>query len=96
MKDGFVELDFSSFEEPGEYYLKIGELESKPFQIGLDAFLATAWHTLNFFYAERCGYDQPGIHQACHQDVTCVHPDGRSLAVNGGWHDAADLTPRNR
>jgi hypothetical protein len=54
--------------------------------------LSTAWRTLNFFYAERCGFDQPGIHQVCHKDIFCVHPDGRRITVNGGWHDAADLT----
>ncbi|MCW3094330.1 MAG: hypothetical protein JWP81_5399 [Ferruginibacter sp.] len=89
---GFVQLDFSSFNKPGYYTLKAGNRITKPFAIGEEAWLATAWHTLNFFYAERCGYDQPGIHQPCHQDVVCVHPDGRKIPVNGGWHDAADLT----
>ena len=92
LENGFVLLDFSSFNTPGNYILKIGNIETKPFAIGDEAWLATAWRTLNFFFAERCGFDQPGIHQACHQDVTCVHPDGRSIVVNGGWHDAADLT----
>lgn len=89
---GFVQLDFSNFNTPGYYTLKIANRTTKPFAIGADAWLATAWHTLNFFYAERCGYDQPGIHQACHQDVMCLHPDGRRIPANGGWHDAADLT----
>ncbi len=53
---------------------------------------ATAWRTLNFFFAERCGFDQKGTHQPCHQDVTCIHPDGRKINVNGGWHDAADVS----
>jgi hypothetical protein len=92
LDSGFVQLDFSSFNTPGYYTLKAGGSVTKPFAIGEAAWLATAWHTLNFFYAERCGYDQPGIHQACHQDVFCVHPDGRKIPVNGGWHDAADLT----
>lgn len=92
LDSGFVQLDFSNFNNPGFYTLKIDGRVTKPFAIGEDAWLATAWHTLNFFYAERCGYDQPGIHQPCHQDVVCVHPDGRRLPVNGGWHDAADLT----
>jgi Glycosyl hydrolase family 9/Cellulase N-terminal ig-like domain len=89
---GFVQLDFSGFNKSGFYTLKAGNRITRPFAIGEEAWLATAWHTLNFFYAERCGYDQPGIHQACHQDVVCVHPDGRKIPVNGGWHDAADLT----
>lgn len=92
VKDGFVVLDFSDLEAHGRYTIAVGGLRSKPFAIGDEAFLATAWRTLNFFYAERCGYDQPGIHQECHQDVLCVHPDGRTLSVAGGWHDAADLT----
>ncbi len=92
LDNGFVQLDFSSFNTPGYYTLKSGNRVTKPFAIGDDAYLATAWRTLNFFYAERCGYDQPGIHQLCHQDVVCVHPDGRRITVNGGWHDAADLT----
>ena len=92
MDSGFVRLDFTPYNTPGYYTLKIDNRITKPFPIGDEAWLATAWRTLNFFYAERCGYDQPGIHQACHQDVFCVHPDGRRIPVNGGWHDAADLT----
>jgi hypothetical protein len=89
---GFIQMDFTNFKKSGYYTLRIGALETKPFPIGDDAYLATAWHTLNFFFAERCGYNQPGIHQICHQDVYCVHPDGRKISVSGGWHDAADLT----
>jgi len=92
LSNGFVQLDFSSFNTSGYYTLKTNNLTTKPFAIGEDAYLATAWHTLNFFYAERCGFDQPGIHQPCHTDVTIVHPDGRKLSAAGGWHDAADLT----
>ncbi len=92
LDSGFVQIDFTNFTRPGYYTLKIGGIETKPFPVGDDAYIATAWHTLNFFFAERCGYDQPGIHQVCHQDVYCAHPDGRKVSVSGGWHDAADLT----
>jgi hypothetical protein len=92
MKDGFVVLDFSPLEIPGQYTIHIDNLASKPFAIGDDAYLSTAWRTLNFFYSERCGYDLPGIHQECHQDVFCMHPDGRTISVAGGWHDAGDMT----
>ena len=74
------------------YVDDIGDLRSQPFPIGNEAYLATAWRTLNFFFSERCGFDQPGIHQECHQDVFVFHPDGRSMSIAGGWHDAADLT----
>ncbi len=92
LENGFTVLDFSVFNTPGYYTLSIDGIRSKPFAIGDQAYLATAWHTLNFFYTQRCGYDQPGLHQECHLDVFCFHPDGRSLCIAGGWHDAADLT----
>lgn len=92
LDSGFSLLDFSNCNTAGYYTLKTGNRKTKPFAIGDDAFISTAWHALNFFFAERCGYDQPGIHQACHQDVTIVHPDGRKVNASGGWHDAADLT----
>ncbi len=92
LENGFVLLDFSPLNTSGLYSLKIGSLTSGTFPIGENAWLSTAWRTLNFFYAERCGFDQPGIHQVCHKDIFCVHPDGRRIPVNGGWHDAADLT----
>lgn len=92
LDNGFVQVDFSSIKTPGYYILKIDNRSTQPFPIGDEAFLATAWRTLNFFYSERCGYDQPGIHQECHKDVTLVHPDGRRVSISGGWHDAADLT----
>ena len=91
-ENGFTILDFSRFDNPGFYTLSVDGLITKPFAIGDQAYIATAWRTLNFFYAQRCGYDQPGIHQECHLDVFCFHPDGRSLSIAGGWHDAADLT----
>jgi len=91
-KNGFVVLDFSDFDTPGFYTIAIANIRSKPFSIGDHAYLATAWRNLNFFYGQRCGYDQQGLHQECHLDVFCFHPDGRCLSLAGGWHDAADLT----
>lgn len=92
LDSGFVQMDFSKVVKEGWYVLRTGGLVTRPFPIGRGAWLATAWRTLNFFFAERCGVDQPGIHQPCHLDAYCVHPDGRKLGVSGGWHDAADLT----
>lgn len=91
-KGGFVTLDFTALDTPGRYVVEMADRRTRPFPIGDEAWLATAWRTLNFFYAERCGFDLPGIHQECHQDVLAIHPDGRTLSVAGGWHDAGDLT----
>ncbi len=92
LENGFVLLDFSPLDISGYYTIKIGSSASGKFPVGENAWLSAAWRTLNFFYSERCGWDQPGIHQVCHKDIFCVHPDGRRILVNGGWHDAADLT----
>lgn len=92
LENEFKLLDFTGFDTPGRYTLHIGELSTNPFHIGDDAYLSAAWKTLNFFYAERCGDDIPGIHSICHQDVMSVHPDGRKINISGGWHDAGDLS----
>ena len=92
LDDGFRLLDFTACNDQGDYTIRVGDRQSKPFPIGDEAYLSAAWKALSFFFAERCGYDVPGIHSACHKDATCVHPDGRRLSVAGGWHDAADVT----
>ena len=51
----------------------------------------TILKALNFLYAERCGMAIPGVHGICHRDWTVVHGDQR-IVINGGWHDAGDLT----
>ena len=92
----FSALDFSAFRTPGRYRLRVGDCVSKPFPIGAEAYLSSAWKSLNFFLAERCGYAVPGAHSECHLDVMSRHPDGRMKCVAGGWHDAGDLTQDGR
>lgn len=87
----FQVLDFTEVNTPGEYTLKVGELASQSFRVGPDVWEQTARKVLNFFYAERCGYAVPGVHDVCHQDWQAKH-NGKTLAINGGWHDAGDLS----
>lgn len=95
-EDGFAVLDFSGVTENGWYTLRAGDISSRPFPIGHDAYLSSAWKTLNFFFAERCGFPVQGAHTECHLDVMSRHPDGRQKCVAGGWHDAGDLTQDGR
>ncbi|MCL2093529.1 MAG: glycoside hydrolase family 9 protein [Treponema sp.] len=92
LDQGFKKLDFSEFKTPGFYTIQAGPLSSGFFAIGNDAYLGAAWKTLNFFFAERCGFEVPGLHIECHLDTYSQHPDGRTLPIHGGWHDAADLS----
>ncbi len=87
----FQVMDFSAVRKPGTYVLKAGNTASKPFRIGDDVYERTVWKALNFFYAERCGMEIPGVHGNEHQDWVCVHGDKR-MVINGGWHDAGDLS----
>lgn len=87
----FQVMDFSEVRKQGIYILKAGDVSTQPFRINANIWDRTIWKALNFFYAERCGVEIPGVHGKCHQDWTCVHGDKRMI-INGGWHDAGDLT----
>ena len=85
-------LDFTPFNTPGEYCLTTeGGLSTQPFRIGSRIWEDSEWRVLNFIFCQRCGYAVPGVHGACHADLTSQH-DGRSVTYNGGWHDAGDLS----
>jgi hypothetical protein len=87
----FRVLDFSELSKPGQYLIRYGSLATQPFAVSDSVWRDTIWKTLNFFYCERCGEAVPGIHDYCHGDWQGVHGD-RKLVINGGWHDAGDLS----
>lgn len=87
----FQVLDFTEFATPGFYYLRAGNRKTQPFAIGTDVWESSLSKAINFFYAERCGFALPGVHDVCHADWVMTH-GGKSIVVNGGWHDAGDLS----
>ena len=87
----FQVLDFTTFNLPGSYKLKIEEQETPPFQIGNDIWDNSLWRVLNFIFCQRCGYPVPGKHSTCHTDLCAVH-NGEKISYAGGWHDAGDLS----
>ncbi len=84
-------LDFSTVQQPGNYFLRSGDTSTRSFRIGDDAWRDSIVKAVNFMYSERCGTVVPGIHGICHQDDYSFHGDKRIL-VNGGYHDAGDLS----
>ena len=86
-------LNFSEFNEEGEYYLSIGNIKTEKFIIGnvKEVWENSIWKSLNFIFCERCGYPVHGKHGVCHGDITAEH-NGKKLIYNGGWHDAGDLS----
>ena len=84
-------LDFSELQTPGKYLLRAGDVSTRPFEIGQEAWRESIWKAINFMYSERCGTVIPGIHGICHMDDYSIHGDKR-IIVNGGYHDAGDLS----
>lgn len=89
--DDYALLDFSSLDRQGMFQLRFGALKSAPFRIGKSPLREPLNAGLNFFFGERCGFAVPGIHDVCHQDWRVEH-NGGHLFINGGWHDAGDLS----
>jgi len=87
----FQVLDFTSYTTPGSYLLRAGQTAGRPFAISDDLWFGTIEKALNFYYGERCGFDVPGVHRVCHQDWQGTH-EGQTKIINGGWHDAGDLS----
>lgn len=84
-------LDFSGFRQAGNYRLQTDGFTTSAFRIGENIWENSVWKALNFIFCERCGYPVPGKHDHCHADIYATH-NGRTVAYNGGWHDAGDMS----
>lgn len=91
--------DFSTFMEPGEYYLDVpGVGRSVKFRIGSDVYSGVLSAAMLGLYGQRCGTavslrDRDGRlfeHGACHTDDAVVNETNEAFDVTGGWHDAGD------
>jgi hypothetical protein len=87
----FKQLDFSGFRKEGTYRIRTGKLVSNPFPIKQDIWIAPVFKAMNFYYCQRCGYEVPGLHKACHMDWQGFKGDVKKV-INGGYHDAGDLS----
>lgn len=87
----FETIDFTDYRNEGEYVIRVGDVTTQPFYINRNIWENSAWRVLNFMFVERCGYPVPEKHGACHADLNGVH-NGQPFTVNGGWHDAADMS----
>ncbi len=90
-KGSFGLIDFTGYEQPGRYHLRVDGVATAGFAIGERVMEEAAWKALNFIYAERCGYPVGGGHSSCHHDILAKH-DGVTTPYCGGWHDAGDVS----
>jgi len=86
-------LNFSNFEEPGTYYVRIGEIQSPRFRISNHVYAGAADFLLKYMRQQRCGYN-PLLKDSCHTRdgfiVDSPERDSAHIDVVGGWHDASD------
>ncbi|KNY28340.1 Cellulose 1,4-beta-cellobiosidase [Pseudobacteroides cellulosolvens ATCC 35603 = DSM 2933] len=98
-------IDFSSFTTPGkDYQLSIGNIQSFPFDIGIDMYLQMKYDALKYFYHARSGIeikmpycvDSKWARPAGHPNDEAALIAGRnysgpsSINGTGGWYDGAD------
>jgi hypothetical protein len=87
----FQLMDFSELQVEGTYQIQAGSLITESFLISNKVWESSIWKTINLFYCLRCGTEIPDIHGVCHRDFRCEHGD-QQIVINGGWHDAGDLS----
>jgi hypothetical protein len=90
----FETIDFTDFKREGQYMIRVGDVTSQPFAINNNLWDNSAWRMVNFMFCERCGYPVPGKHGVCHSDLNGEY-NGHIYPVNGGWHDAADMSQQS-
>ncbi len=88
-----LRLQFSSFVQPGKYYLQCGNAQSPVFVISNNVYDGAADFSLNYLRQQRSGFN-PFLNDSCHTgDGYTMYgpmPDTMHIDVAGGWHDATD------
>jgi endoglucanase len=91
--DHHAQLDFSSFNKEGEYFLRAGDAKSSTFRISASIYADLPDQLLEFMRQQRCGYN-PWVDAVCHsfdgRTVDGPLPPGSYVDARGGWHDAGD------
>lgn len=81
----FYLIDFSSFNAPGNYYLRFDHLRSSHFEIGEHIlFDRTLSDVIHYFKSQRCG----GIFDQQDRQAPLLNSN-ETADVHGGWYDAS-------
>ena len=82
--------DISAASEPGAYRVSAGGARSKRWFVLGEGSRGALQAMLGYFAANRDGNEPSPIHGPAHLN-DAVLPDGRRLAIQGGWMDAGDM-----
>jgi len=81
----FYTVDFSDFQTPGRYFLRLDKTQSHPFEIGNNLLMDHCFSDLlHYFKGQRCA----GIFDKHDQQATILGSD-KKVNVQGGWYDAS-------
>lgn len=86
-------FSFTEFQTPGKYIISLPDIQSYPFEIGVNVYNSVVDSLMLFLKVQRCGPTNPILHQPCHlSDVSLIIGDSTTDFVDatGGWHDAGD------
>lgn len=84
--------DFSKFHEEGiNYFIRCGELKSRPVTIHKGIYDYPLRILFNYFPNQRCGNTTIGWHGPCHTRDGRRVDTGEHIDVTGGWHQSCDL-----
>ena len=96
-KDIYGYGDFSTYNEPGSYYIETEFNHiSEVFVIKDDVYKNLIEDSLKMISHQRCGYDLSEenfldfAHEGCHKDEVISYDYGHKFMMSGGWHDAGD------
>jgi len=88
-----AELDFTSFNQEGRFFIQLGSSKSRVFTVRRNVIVDVPDQLLGFMRQQRCGYN-PYVDAVCHSfDGRTAYgpmPAGSYLDATGGWHDAGD------
>lgn len=81
----FFRIDFSVFNTPGNYYLRVDNVRSDEFEIGSGVLMQQTFSdVLHYFKSQRCG----GIFDKQDRQAPLLGSD-QTADVHGGWYDAS-------
>ncbi|HEX6117087.1 MAG TPA: glycoside hydrolase family 9 protein [Solirubrobacterales bacterium] len=82
--------DLSAASAPGAYRVSAGGERSKPWRVLAEGARPAIQTMLDYFATNRDGSEPALLHGPAHLN-DAVLPDGRRLALQGGWMDAGDM-----
>ncbi len=87
----YVKGDFTTFQTPGQYFIKSGAKQSAEFEISDSVYDKCLSKHLTYITLQRSGHQEKGWAPGQHLDDGVRQDNGKYQDVTGGWYDACDI-----